>query len=152
MARAATIALAAALTGCGGGGEPEVAPDAAEDCDQDERADVFAAGMSRTGEAGYVFTIVDSPQVAPIKGVNTWDVALAAPGGDAADVGLAVETFMPDHGHAGTIVPTVEATAAGAFHVTRLFLSMSTLWEVTLIATDGATPLDAAVFRFCVDG
>jgi hypothetical protein len=109
--------------------------------------------MSKTGDGGYEFVLASSPQLAPVKGNNEWEVTVATPEGDAAaGTALGVKPFMPDHNHGSGIAPVVDETDDGAFHVEKINLWMPGLWEVTLSAKDGDATLDDAVFRFCIDG
>src|SRR5690606_19979691 len=131
-------------------------------CELDGRGETFSAGMTREGEAGYVFTLEDSQPSPPRRGDHVWTVAVTGPGGEPA-AGLDVLPCMPDHNHGSPLGPIVTADGEGRFTVERVNLWMPGLWDLSLAATDGDLeprmcnkvvtdpPLDSVVFRFCVD-
>jgi hypothetical protein len=161
------VLLAALAPACGGDDTPATA-DAGYDCSQDDRGEVFSAGMSKTGPAGYQVALADALPSPPRKNDNTWTVALTAPGGAAVtDESVAPLLCMPDHVHGTPIVATVTPIGEGTFTVAPLNLYMAGLWEITLLVRDGdsteelppacqpvssALRLDEVQFRFCIDG
>jgi hypothetical protein len=143
-----------ALAACGGnGGGGAAKADAGYDCSLDDRGETFTAGMSKTGDAGYQFALMDALPSPPDKGNNTWTVEVRDPNGDpVVDLDLAVKPFMPDHGHGSPTTPVITATGDGVFSVDPVYMFMPGLWEMTLSVKDTDATLDTAVFRFCVDG
>jgi hypothetical protein len=162
MRRRSALPLALVLVvGCGG--EHEGA-DGGLNCELDVRGETFAAGMSRAGASGYVFTLDDAVPSPPDRFENEWTVTVTDANGAGA-AGLAVLPCMPDHGHGTPIVPSIEGDDAGHFTVSGINLWMPGLWKIMLYATDGSgfetgtcaspsttAPLDEVVFRFCIDG
>lgn len=144
----------ALLLACGGGDDDgSAAPDAGYNCALDDRGETFAAGMSKTGAAGYGFTLVDAIPAPPDRYENDWQVAVTDPdGAAAADVDLSIVLFMPDHGHGSGVTPVVTADGAGGFAIDRINLFMPGLWEITLRANAGGDRLDEVTFNFCVEG
>lgn len=116
--------------------------------------DVYAPGMSKTGES-LTFTLVEAVPGPPVPTEdNTWTVRVTG-ANDAAVEGLEVvlTPFMPEHDH-GTTPPDFEgapAATAGEYSVGPFVLPMPGFWEFTLSADDGADVSDEVVFRFDVE-
>lgn len=152
------LALALCAAACGDDGQSGADgghhADSGHDCTEDTRDEEFVAGMSKSGEAGYAFTLVDSNPAPPDKGNNTWTLELADPGGAPVDdVTIEVEPFMPDHGHGTTVPAAVTPMGDGVYELDPVNLFMPGLWEITLRAVDGDdTTLDTVVYKFCVSG
>lgn len=123
------------------------------DCEAETRDDEFMIGLSKSGEAVTV-TFVAADPAPPIKGDNSWTVALTDGGGQPlADASITTVTpWMPDHDHGTPVEALVEATAnPGEFVLAPVNLFMSGLWEVTLDIDAGAGTTDQVVFAFCVE-
>lgn len=122
------------------------------DCAAETRDDEFMIGLRKTGEQLSV-TFVAADPAPPIKGDNTWTVAITDPSDQPlADANItAVTPWMPDHGHGTPIEAVVSAgDNPGEFVITPINLFMSGLWEVTLdVEVGGAS--EAIVFAFCVE-
>lgn len=141
-----------ALAGCSSD-HGHASSDAGYDCSQDERGETFTAGMSKTGAAGYTFALMDALPTPPAKDNNAWTVALDGPDGlPATAAGLGVGLFMPDHQHGTPVAAVITPGGDGSFQIEMINMWMPGLWEITLTATDGDSPLDSVVYRFCVDG
>lgn len=168
MTRSSALILAVVLaTGaaCGGDDEPESA-DAGYNCALDDRGETYSAGMTKTGDAGYQFAIVDALPSPPAKSDNDITISITdADGNPAATAGLNILPCMPDHGHGSAIKPTVTPNGDGTFTIERLNLWMPGLWELSIWATDAGAdvdrtctkaalvqPVDQVTFRFCIDG
>ena len=61
-----------------------------------------------------------------------------APGAPRADVGLAVDAAMPEHGHGMNRVPKVAPRPDGGFHAEGLLFHMPGRWELYFDVTQGA--------------
>jgi hypothetical protein len=146
--------LVLSLAACGANSKP--APDAAEDCSNDPRADNFIVGLDKHGTAGTLdFVLMSSDPAPPARGNNTWVLQINAMsngvvGSPMTGVTMAVTPFMPDHQH-GTPIPvgvTAMATA-GQYKLDPVNLWMPGLWETTVQAEVGSTT-DMAKFSFCI--
>jgi hypothetical protein len=126
-------------------------------CSDDARVDTYTAELAKVGDHGLLgFELVESDPAPPAKGPNTWTVAVTDADGIPMTGTLAVDLFMPDHGH-GTSVPPVVSfdDASGHFTVKPVYLFMPGVWRITLdYYADPADekPLDAAAFYFCIEG
>jgi hypothetical protein len=156
MTAGAPVLLAAAclMSACGGG-DAEVPPDAGYNCAADERADDLVAGLEKVGQGGMTFRLVSVTPATPIRGDNTFVLAIDdADGEPLADAAVDVATFMPDHGHSNPI--PVEITAGGQtgeYQAEPVNLWMPGLFEVTVAATPaggGLADEDEVVFRICI--
>lgn len=152
-------ALAGTMLGCGsddhGHGGSETT------CEEDSRDDAFVAGISKTGDGGYVLSILDSMPAPPIKGDNRWSIEVRDDSGaPVTGMTLEAEPFMPDHGHGTAVVPVVTEVGEGVYTVDPVNFFMPGYWETTVTVVDpGATDsedddtdMDTVVFKFCVDG
>lgn len=149
MCLALTTPLAACSGDDGGGdaGEEELA------CADDDRADTYTAGMSKIGDNGFEFVLVDAAPTPPDRGDNDWTIQVLDPAAAPMD-GLTLEVvpFMPDHGHGTPKVPAITPADSGTYQASPVNLWMPGLWEVTVSATDDTGLLDTTVFSFCLDG
>ena len=144
-----------ALASCGRGESSESGPATGVGCENETRADRLAAGMKRTGAAGYTVAVADMSPAPPTKGDNAWKLEVLDPAGQVrTDLRVRVTPWMPDHGHGTTITPRVEAPAAEsrAFAISRINLWMPGLWRVGVAVTDGERQLDEVHFFTCIDG
>lgn len=130
-------------------------------CVDDSRVDTYVAHLSKTGANGYRFEI-ESSDPAPLVKCSATDcdtlvLRVTDANGQAMAGDLAVEPYMPDHGHGPTIPPVVTFdSSALTYTVTPLVLFMPGVWRIKLTAYAGAadagSPLDSAMFFFCIDG
>jgi hypothetical protein len=160
------VLIASLLTAACGGDDAPAEADAGYNCALDERGETYSAGMTKTGEGGYVFTLVDALPSPPAKSDNALTLALTdAEGEPATTAGLNILPCMPDHGHGSPLVPTITPAGDGSFSIERLNLWMPGLWEISIWATEAdaavertctkpalVEPLDEVTFRFCIDG
>jgi hypothetical protein len=145
--------LIAALAACG---SPAPSPDAADDCTNDPRADMFHVGLDKHGTAGNLdFVLMSATPAPPARGDNTWIVQVNAMsagvvGNPEPGVQMAVTPFMPDHQH-GTPIPVVVTpmSTAGQYQLSPINMWMPGYWETTLQAQVNTTS-DMVVFKFCV--
>jgi hypothetical protein len=169
---AATVALlagaAAAPLGCSSGssspsgstgnvGTGQSGADAGGAVGCSGQGDTYKANLTKTGTKGYTFTLVQASPAPPAQYANVWTLKVTDPsGGSPSASQVALDPFMPLMGHGSDQVPTIAANADGTFTVTDVYLFMQGLWTVTVKVTqpvDGGapTPLDSAVFEFCID-
>ena len=123
-------------------------------CQNDPRADSYAANMTKMGQSGvFQFTLVSADPAPPALNNNTWTLKLA----DASGAPVTNATFpkispyMPDHGHGSTATPMATSNGDGTYSITPLYFFMGGLWQVTIQAQSGSQS-DSAVFSFCVAG
>lgn len=143
-----STALALPLLACSsdGGDAQEV------DCDNEPRADTYTAGMSKVGENGLEFVLVEAAPTPPDRGDNDWTIQVLDAAAPMDGLILDVVPFMPDHGHGTPVIAEVTAAAeSGTYDVTPVNLWMPGLWEVSVSASDDSDLLDTAVFSFCID-
>lgn len=153
--RARPLALAFGLVGCGDSvgvgdsGHDHTHGGGASGCE--EPLDAYVAGIAKEGTGGLVtVTILSADPAPPEVGLNTLVVAVEPPTGGVP----AVKPFMPMHGH-GTTPLRFEGSdnGDGTWSYPDMDLFMPGLWEFTFEAEDdGGAVVDAAVFRFCVEG
>jgi hypothetical protein len=120
-------------------------------CEDETRDDEFAVGLSKSG-VGLTATFVSADPAPPIKGDNTWVLALTNDLDEAVDgLTIVVTPMMPDHGHGSPIEAIVTATGTpGEYEISPVNLSMAGYWEITLDITNGQDQ-DAVMFGFCVE-
>jgi hypothetical protein len=126
-------------------------------CSDDARVDTYTAKLTKPGENGLLgFELTESDPAPPAKGANTWTLTITDADGNAMSGTLAVELFMPDHGHGTSVPPVVSFDAAsGTYTVKPVYLFMPGVWRITLdyyADPAGGKPVDAASFYFCVEG
>lgn len=122
-------------------------------CQHDARVMTYSAKMAQVGDKGLFQVVLDESDPAPPgRGTNTWAVrVLDAQGMPVTGSTLAVDPFMPDHGHGTSVKPVVTAGADGSFTITPLYLFMPGVWRIRFTVT---TPSDSDTveFWFCVAG
>lgn len=126
--------------------------DHADHCAAETRDDDFAIGLSKSG-ALVQASFVSADPAPPIKGDNTWVIALAdlqdEPLTDASIVAI---PMMPDHGHGTAVDAEVMALdVPGNYEITPINLFMTGYWEITLDVTTAVGEQDSVVFGFCVE-
>jgi hypothetical protein len=70
--------------------------------------------------------------------IDAWVFAADAPDRPLADVRLAADAAMPEHGHGMNRKPTVERAADGRFRIEGMLFHMPGLWQLYLDVTSGA--------------
>lgn len=148
------LVLAMALAACSSSStneQPDAAVDSGQtvDCTMDPRVDTFTANMTKKSASGALsVTLVSSDPAPPARGNDTWIVrAQDASGATIPASMLAVDAFMPDHGHGSSVKPTLMPQPDGSVQVTPLYLFMAGVWRVTFTAGN-----DQVQFFFCVQG
>lgn len=154
-ASALLTGLAGGAAACGGGDDTPADPDAGYNCTIEMRDEAFAAGMEKVGDKGITFRLVSSDPTPPARGDNAWVLELEQTGAalDGADV--SITTYMPDHGHNGSIdaVASPDPAVSGRYEIDNVNMWMPGLWEITVKATPAggaAADTDQVVFRFCI--
>ncbi len=123
-------------------------------CEKDPRVDTYAANLTKTSASGATkVTLVSSDPAPPIRGTNTWVVKLTDGGGaPLANEELAVDLFMPDHGHGSSVKPTITSNGDGTYKLESVYLFMPGVWRITISRNADAAPTDAVQFFFCIAG
>lgn len=120
-------------------------------CDNEQRDDEYAAGMTRIGANGYTVVLATSTPLPGAKGNYVWNVQVLDPSmAPANGLDVRVTPFMPDHGH-GTSAPTITAGADGVYTIAQMDLFMTGFWTIRFSLRDTTSELDFVVFKFCVD-
>lgn len=154
---AAVALLGASSRDCSSSSSPAATTQDAGDvvgCQNDSRADVYAANLTKMGKSGvFQFTLVSADPAPPALNTNTWTLKLV----DASGAPVTNATFpkispyMPDHGHGSTATPAATSNGDGTYSITPLYFFMGGLWQITIDAQSGSQT-DSAVFSFCVAG
>lgn len=145
--------LLCACTGTSGGSD--ASSDTYVGCGGDNRIN-YPQDVPTDKPAGLQLHFLSAEPAVPLAGENTWTFEIRDANGSPVDANtvtaISVATFMPDHGHPGSVVPTVTG-ANGKWRMDHLYLSMAGIWRVTLTLTmaDGAASQTAVVF-VCVAG
>ncbi|MDP9002165.1 MAG: FixH family protein [Myxococcota bacterium] len=126
--------------------------------------DSYAPHLTKVGHMGALsFELVQSNPAPPGQGDNTFTVKITrsdnTPFGGKLYVDPYKGVFMPLHGHAASVVPTITFDPTrNTYTLIPMDLFMPGLWRVTLEAFDttgtdadaARSPTDVAVFYFCV--
>lgn len=153
MNRWVAIAVLSPLLACGTGGHAE-GPDAgpSADCSADPRVSAYAPGMRATSpDRSLVVVLQSSDPAPPARGTNRWVVQALDGAGQPRTGPLAVQAFMPDHGHGPSVVPSATLQADGTYAVAPLSFFMPGVWRVTLSPADGGAASGAPLF-LCIQG
>jgi hypothetical protein len=95
-------------------------------------ADHFAATPAATGSDALVqIAVRTSPEQPPVRGIVDCDVLLTRPDGTPlTGVTVAVEPWMPAHGHGASTTPTLRETGGGHYLVSDADLFMPGDWQL----------------------
>jgi hypothetical protein len=124
-------------------------------CVTDPRKDTYAANMVKSGKSGYQVRVLESQPAPPQKTDNSWRLEILDSAGQTqTGLNVAVEPFMPDHGHGTPISVTVTPPADGRsdFHASPINLWMPGIWRISVHINRAATQLDTVDFFFCIEG
>jgi len=167
MRRASSFVAALALSsvaavGCGSGSQAPAdsaapaADGAFNTCDTETRALPYQAGMLVMSNAGtFTIKLLGSTPAPPIKGQNTWTLEVddASTGMPLDGLDIAVNPWMPDHGHGQPVPVVVTPAGSGTYTLAPVYLYMSGLWQVkmTIVAAQlaGGTS-DAGLIPICI--
>jgi hypothetical protein len=123
-------------------------------CQNDSRADAYAANLTKTGKSGlFQFVLMSAKPAPPALNDNSWVLrVLDAKGNPLPNPSIvSVTPYMPDHGHGTSAVPVATSNGDGSFTISPLYLYMAGLWQITIVAQSGSQK-DSAVFSFCIAG
>ncbi|APR86466.1 Hypothetical protein A7982_11815 [Minicystis rosea] len=154
----AALLLALALVGCGSdttGSGGQTTTTSGPACATDPRVTSYAVGISAASTDGSIkVTFADALPAPPEKGGNVWTIDVADAQGNPIDgATITLKPFMPEHGHAATIIPTVKAgDKPGRYVVDNIELFMPGIWQNTFTITPSGGVGEPVVFTFCVDG
>jgi hypothetical protein len=112
----------------------------------------YASNLTKVGASGaFTFVLMDVTPAPPALGTMTWTMKiLDASGAPVTDATVPTPTtWMPQHLHSSTALPSVVNNGDGTYTLGNLYLYMPGVWQVTVQATSGATT-DSAVFTFCL--
>jgi len=157
VARALSLLLAvawvAACSSSDGRADPTASDAATSACAQDNRKDVYSAGLSKQTAAALSVKVMSATPAPPAKLTNELTLKVLDAAGQPLDgATLSVVPFMPDHGHGSAIKPAVAPRGGGVYDVSNLYYPMPGLWRVTVtIQLPGVAAQDVA-FSFCIDG
>ena len=151
----ATVVCACLLSACGADSSPSVPVRQDSGDDFQDCAATVATSVPGLRVMGEHLTVraLDAMPAEPEVSLNHWTVELQRPDGSPAAGAEPVraETFMPVHGHDGSVQPRITALSApGQFSVERLNFTMRGQWEVRLWLRTSANEDDYAVFDVCV--
>lgn len=128
------LALAFALTACGGSGSGSTAGGFAGDPFLTVQSDSGALTLALRGDP--------SP---PARGSDAVQLTVTDASGQPVDgLTLAIQPWMPDMGHGSSVSPSVTAKGSGVYEVDDLYLAMPGTWQlrttITGSVSDHATP------------
>jgi len=134
-ARALAVGLlVSALGGCGG------------DADASAGA-TFSAEPQQvlTSDQGRLHIEIRSAPHPAVRGVNRFRLYLTDPAGAPADgLAIAVQPWMPAHGHGTSVVPQTMALGPGQYEIDQVYFYMAGDWQLRMTfsaaETDSAAP------------
>lgn len=104
------------------------------------------AGRTALGDAGLIRVTWRAAGEVPVLGTNAFTLELASPSGAPLDDALvALDLFMPMHGHGSSARPQVTASRDGRYEATNVVFQMAGEWHLTVHAQKGSLD-DAATF------
>ena len=123
-------------------------------CTEDERADLYVAGLERTSTGGgFQVKLVEGTPAPPDRGNNTWALEIVDnAGAPMMDAEVRVKAWMPDHGHGTNPLWNEAAPMNARYMVGPMNLFMPGLWEFTISVEANTQAADTAVMKFCVEG
>jgi hypothetical protein len=121
-------------------------------CVGDARVDHYAVNLQKVTAQGTRVTLQSSDPGPPVKGSNTWTIAIT----DAASAAVEgatvnVTPFMPDHGHGTSAKPVVTAQPGGIYSASPVYLFMPGVWRVSVSVKIGDIT-EVVSFYFCIEG
>lgn len=125
--------------------------------DCEGRAEALSAGMSVASEQGYGFELSQLDPQIPVQSDsppgNHWTVTVSDPSGaKVTGAALAVNSYMPDHGHSGPAAVGVESIeGSGSYDVTELVFPMPTLFSVSFVLTLPGGEKQTATLMLCLE-
>jgi hypothetical protein len=163
------LLFAAAAAGCGGddkdaGVSPHDASVGESDGDfvscppPGDPVDDYHVDLTKPGTNGALtFTLVDSDNAPPQRGISTWRLQLTRADESAVTGPVVGRVRIPhSHGHPPPIQPetTFDATQ-GLYVATPVYFFLAGYWAADFAVfetnTDAEAPLDSASFYFCIE-
>lgn len=150
---AACLVAGAVLGACSSDDAPGAQTTPLGDCGG--RAEPLALGTRVTSDGGYAFELSALEPLQPVQSDgppgNHWTVTVTDPSGaKVSGATLALNTYMPDHGHSGPPAAAVETTE-GSYDVSELLFPMPTLYSVSLLLTLADGHKESASLMLCLD-
>jgi hypothetical protein len=101
--------------------------------------------------SAFSFDLMDITPKPPALGTLTWTIKIHdANGQPVKDATFPmIKTWMPQHQHPSTALPTAMSNGDGTYTIDNLYLYMQGVWQVTFTAKSGDTT-DSAMFTFCL--
>ena len=154
---ALTLALGAALAGCGSPDTETADAGLLYSCAMETRAVAYTPGLRRASVSGaFTAVLVESVPGPPARGSNRWTVQILDAGDGTPPAGLTMTALpsMPDHAHPTTVKPVVTPANDGTatYTLDPVYLFMPGYWEVTLTLQPPSGPKDTVVFPVCISG
>jgi hypothetical protein len=150
---APAILLSLAAAACSSSSAPiDATADSASGCSNDPRVQSVASGVAVAGATHQLtLALVSLTPATVTSGVNDWTIELRdATGKPVEGATIGVTSFMPDHGHGASVVPTVTPLGGGRYHVANLSLPMPGVWQLTFDAETASGTHDVIVITACV--
>lgn len=90
----------------------------------------FQIGWEGTSELAKLTIVAATPEM-PIRGINSWTIALSdLEGAPLTGCEVWLTPYMPEHGHGVATVPDVTEGDDGQYQVDQIELIMPGLWEM----------------------
>jgi len=119
--------------------------------------DDYHANLVKTGSDGVLtFTLVQSDNAPPIRGINAWQLKITRADKSPVTSNVTAQTEMPFHIHPAGVQPdmTYDA-AAGLYQATPMYFFMAGYWmaKFTVYEADAGPGaiVDIGTFFFCID-
>lgn len=120
-------------------------------CADEDRADDFAAGLTKDGMV-YRVMVESAEPAEPIRGDNGWMLTVTDLEGNPVEgVIIDANPWMPDHGHGTAVEEEVVEVGDGMYDVSPLNLFMAGYWEVHLELSSDDVELDEVMIGVCVE-
>ncbi len=116
-----------------------------------ETADVYVAGLQKSGTVLDVKLMTAMP-APPSRGDNEWIIHVNTVAGAAPVSGatILVTPFMPKHQHGTPVDVRVDAMpSAGEYKLSPVNMWMPGVWETTIEMTS-SSGTDSVVYKFCI--
>jgi YtkA-like len=119
--------------------------------------DTYHANLVKNGSEGVLsFTLVQSDNVPPSRGDNTWQLKITKKDQTSITGEVVPEVKMPRHMHPPSKPPEITFDAAkGIYTVAPVYFFMPGYWSAQFVAyergSDAEAPLDRGTFYFCVE-
>ncbi len=124
---------------------------ASVDCEEETRADSFTTGMNKSTKGGTVVSLVEASPAPPARNNNDWVLELTDEEGELiVDAAIALNPFMPDHGHGSPREPVVKELGEGRYSAGPIAFFMPGYWSVEIEVRREELPAESVSFGFCI--